>query len=204
MADDADGSTPAAADAEDAPTGADDTDAEDAYRGLFGAFRYAPGASDSLLFRTYAVVAALVGVAVCIIVGGGLIQLVAATAAERGGTGTLVRSFYLVVLLLVLAPLVAPVLFVARRHRRRTRVGERYDALMGLCGYLFLFSLYVGLVITVPPALQSTPTGPLAPVVAFLYALPQLAGLVPPVLAALLILLAHRRLGAKPSTGTGA
>ena len=57
---------------------------------------------------------------------------------------------------------------------------------------VFLASLYVGLVVAVPVANQEAVTGVLAPLIEVLYALPSLVGLVPPVLAAVLIWLAHR------------
>ncbi|MFB6154785.1 MAG: hypothetical protein ABEJ22_02750 [Haloferacaceae archaeon] len=169
----------------------------DEYRGVFGAFPYAFRASDSWLFRSYAVVSALAALLVTVLVASGLIVLFARTAQIRGGELTLSRSFYLVVGLFVVAPLVAPTLLVARRHRRTTAVHPRYDALLAASGYLFLAALYVGLVVTVPPAQQTTPTGALAPVVRALYGLPQAFGLVPPVAAAAVIALAHRVLRAR-------
>jgi hypothetical protein len=166
----------------------------DGYRGVFGAFPYALRASDSWLFRSYAVVSALAALLVTVLVGSGLVVLVAQTAQIRGGSLTLSRTFYVVVGLFVVAPLVAPTLLVARRHRRGSDVRPQYDAVLAASGYLFLLSLYVGLVVTVPPAQQTAPTGALAPVVRFLYDLPQLAGLVPPLVAAAVIALVHRAL----------
>jgi hypothetical protein len=87
---------------------------------------------------------------------------------------------------------------VARRHRQAQERGEAvsgpYDAALAAAGYLFVVALYVGLVVSVPPDQQAAPTGALAPLVAALYGLPQLAGLVPPLVAAVIILLCHRRL----------
>jgi hypothetical protein len=101
----------------------------------------------------------------------------------------------MVVGLFIVAPTLAPTLLVARRHRREGRGHRSYDAALALVGYLFLLSVYVGVVITVPPAQQTTPTGALAPLIAVLYGLPQLVGLVPPVVGALLIVAVHRALG---------
>jgi hypothetical protein len=163
-----------------------DADDERAYRGLPGAFPYAVRTSDSWAFRGYAAVAALVTVLVTLLLGTAL------TVGTAGGSLTLSRSFYVLVGLLVVIPVLAPVLLVARRHRR---VGSdvRYDRRLALAGFGFLVALYVGLVITVPPAQQTPPSGPLAPLIEVLYAVPPLAGLLPPLFAAALIALAHRR-----------
>ncbi|MFB6103314.1 MAG: hypothetical protein ABEJ73_12230 [Haloplanus sp.] len=163
----------------------------DDYGGALGAFPYAFGASGSLLFRSYVVLGGLLTAAVTLVFVAALIGVIADTTSGGGGTLTLSRSFFAVVGLFVIAPLVAPVLFVARHHRREGG-DDRYDAALAAAGYLFVVALYVGLVISVPPAQQTTPTGALAPVVAALYALPQRAGLGPPVAAALLIPLLHR------------
>ncbi len=164
----------------------------DSYGGVFGAFPYAFRTSGSLLFKSYAVVGALAALAWTALFALALVVLVAQTTVGRGGSLTLSRSFYVVVALFVVAPTVAPVLFVARAHRRGesgTR-SARYDAALATAGYLFLASLYVGLVMSVPPELQQ----PAGPVVGLLYSLPQAAGLVPPVAAALLIYAVHRRM----------
>jgi predicted neutral ceramidase superfamily lipid hydrolase len=164
----------------------------DGYRGLVGAFPYAARKSDSWLFRSYVGVSALVALTVALLVGFGLVVLIANTARFAGGSLTLSRSFYVVVGLLVVLPVVAPTLLVARRHRRGTARGRRTDALLALSGYVYVFTLYVGLVVTVPPGQQTPPTGALAPVIVFLYGLPQLAGLVPPLVGAGLLYLVSR------------
>jgi hypothetical protein len=166
----------------------------DGYRGVFGAFPYAFRQSRSLLFRSYVLVGALAALAVTVLFCAGLIVLVAQTAAIEGGSLTLSRAFYVVVGLLVVAPLLAPVLLVARRHRRSIGHDARYDLVLSIAGYLFIASLYVGLVITVPAEQQAAPSGVVAPVVEALYALPQLAGVVPPLVASGLIVVAHRLL----------
>jgi uncharacterized membrane protein YuzA (DUF378 family) len=166
----------------------------DGYRGVFGAFPYAFRQSRSLLFRSYVLVGALVAGAVTLLFGAGLVVLVAQTAAIEGGSLTLSRAFYIVVGLFVVAPLVAPVLFVARRHRRQEGDDVRYDLALSLAGYLFIASLYVGLVITVPADQQSAPPAVVAPLVETLYGLPQVAGVVPPVIGGGVILAVHRLL----------
>ncbi|WP_135536308.1 MULTISPECIES: hypothetical protein [Halostella] len=169
-----------------------DADEERTYGGLPGAFPYAFRSSDSRVFRSYAVVSALVTVGVTLLLGLALVVLIGNTVGGAGGSLTLSRSFYVLVGLLVVVPMVAPVLLVARRHRR-TRSETRYDRRLAAAGYLFLASLYAGLVITVPPSQQTPASGPLAPVVDAMYALPGMAGIVPPLVAALLIGLVHWR-----------
>jgi hypothetical protein len=167
----------------------------DDYGGVLGAFPYAFRATDSWLCRSYVLVGGLVTVAVSVLFIAAVIGIIAGTTGGRGGSLTLSRSFVAVVGLFVVVPLVAPVLFVARRHRRDDPADDRYDAALAATGYLFVGALYVGLVVSVPPNQQTTPTGALAPVVATLYALPGLAGLVPPLVAAALIPLCHRLVG---------
>jgi hypothetical protein len=86
----------------------------------------------------------------------------------------------------------APVLLVARRHRR-TGSSLAYDRALAAGGYLFLFSLYLALVVTAPPGLRDSPPAVLAPVVGVLYALPPAAGVVPPLVAIGVGYLLHRR-----------
>jgi hypothetical protein len=169
----------------------------DDYRGVVGAFPYAFRASDSLLFRSYVALGGLLAVAVSLLFVAAVVGVIAGTTGGRGGSLTLARSFFAVVGLFVVVPLVAPVLFVARRHRRRERdavTDTPYDATLAAAGYLFVLALYVGLVISIPPDQRTTPAGALAPLIELLYGLPQLAGLGPPLVAAVVILLCHRRL----------
>ncbi|GAB6860450.1 hypothetical protein ACFR97_09070 [Haloplanus litoreus] len=166
----------------------------DDYGGVVGAFPYAFRASSSWLFRSYAVVGGLLTVAVSLLFIAAVVVVIAGTTGGGGGSLTLSRSFFAVVGLFVVVPLVAPVLFVARRHRREGGSEGSYDAALAATGYLFVLSLYVGVVVSVPPAQQTTPTGTLAPLIAALYGLPQLAGLGPPLLAAAVELLCHRLL----------
>jgi ascorbate-specific PTS system EIIC-type component UlaA len=166
----------------------------DDYRGVVGAFPYAFRASDSRLFRSYVALGGLLTVAVSLLFISAVIGVIAGTTGGRGGSLTLSRSFVALVGLFVVVPLVAPVLFVARRHRRRDPADGTYDVALAAAGYLFVLALYVGLVISVPPSQQTPPTGALASLIDVLYALPQLAGVGPPLVAAAVILLCHRRL----------
>ncbi|MFB6304803.1 MAG: hypothetical protein ABEH47_06530 [Haloferacaceae archaeon] len=164
----------------------------DGYGGVVGAFPYALRTSDSWLFRSYAVVSALVGAVVAFLFAAGVVRLIAATSGVGGGTLTLSRAFFVVVGLAVVVPVVAPTLLVARRHRRGTSRDGRYDAALAAAGYAFLLSLYLGLLVASPAAFETVPDGPAAPLVAALYALPRAAGVVPPLLGAAGIALAHR------------
>lgn len=159
-----------------------------AYRGLPGAFPYAVRASDSWLFRAYAIGGGLLAAGVAVMFLFALVDVLASTSGAVGGTFTFVRAFFLVVALLVLAPIVAPVLLVARRHRR-TGNDRRYDAALAVAGFTFVASLAVGLVASVPPGLQQPGAGP---VVGALYAVPAAAALAFPVAGAAAIAVAHR------------
>lgn len=164
---------------------------EEAYAGLFGAIFYAPRASRSWLFKIYVIIGGLVALAVALVMTFALITLIAQTASIPGGTLTVSRAFYVVVGLFIVGPLLAPILLVARRHRTAGS-SKRYDAALALSGFVFLVSLYVGLLTSVPPSQQQPVSGVFALVIQWLYALPQVSGLVPPVLAALLIAVMHR------------
>lgn len=185
---DADGGT------HDADAGADaDAGTRDgAYRGLFGAFPYAFRASDSRLFRAYAVAGGLLALLLALGFGVALVVVLANTAGVGGGTFTFVRAFVLTVGLAVVFPVVAPVILAARRHRRG-RGSSRYDAALAASGVLFACSLYLAAVVSTPADRQETVTGTLAPVVGALYGLPRAAALAFPVAAAALMYLAHRR-----------
>lgn len=165
---------------------------ERTYAGLPGAFRYAFVQSDSRVFKLYAVVGALLALAITVFFALAMIVLVADTLDAAEGTLSLLRSFFVLVGLLVVLPIVAPILFVARRHRREIGDDAGYDRRLALTGFLFVFAVYVGLVVSTPPDQQAATDGVLGPVLEVLYALPSLAGLVPPIVAAILIYGAHR------------
>lgn len=151
------------------------------YRGLVGAYPYAFRQSGSWFFRSYVIVSALVGVFIGLLLLLGLVSWLAAPGGLAGQNALLG-----VIAILVLAPLVAPVLFVARRHRfddDRPRV----DRLFALVGYVFVFSIYLALLITDPN--PHSVGGPFQQVVTVLDRLPRLYGLLPPVIAAVGVLL---------------
>lgn len=162
------------------------------YSGVLGAFPYAFRASGSRLFRSYVVLGGLLALLVAVLFGVALVVLIARTAGVGGGTFTFARAFFVTVGFAVVAPLVAPVLLVARRHRR-TGSDPRYDAALAATGYLFVGSLYLAVVVSTPATQQEPVTGPLAPVVDALYGLPRLASVPILVGATALVALAHWR-----------
>jgi len=166
----------------------------DGYRGLIGAVPYAFRRSSSRLFKLYVVIGTLAAVGIAVVVLSGLVVLLGETAESPGGALTLSRSLYVLIGLFLAGPLLAPTLYVARRHRRSIEVSDRYDSMLAVTGFVFLFSLYVGLVITVQPVQQEVVTGVHAPIIGFLYALPQVAGVVPPTIAGIVIYIAHKTL----------
>lgn len=170
----------------------EDAPGEDSYAGLLGAFPYALMRSDSTLFKTYALLGGFLAVGITLLFTLSVVVLLGGTAAAAGGSFTFSRAFFIFVGFLVVAPLLAPVLFVARRHRRSSSSG-RYDATLAALGYLFLASLFVALVISTPGEQQEAVSGLFAPLVQLLYGLPRLAGVVPPLLVAALIWVAGRR-----------
>lgn len=186
---------------------------DEEYGGLVGAYPYAFRTSGSLLFRSYVVVGGLVAAFASLIFLTALPLWVAATV---GGpvTTTLSRAFLVLVALALVAPLVAPVLLVARHHRLSgfdhstgasgTSEGDapedgrqpdkRYDAALAASGYLFALSLYLGLLAAVPAGSREPPPAAVAPLVEFLYGLPPVGGVGPPLVAVLVMALVHRRL----------
>lgn len=171
----------------------------DGYRGVFGAIPYAFGRSDSYLFKSYAVVGTLVALFV------GLLFALAVVVSlgeggNRGGMLSFSRSFVLLVGVLLVGPLLAPTLFVARRHRRGTDGDRRYDAAMALGGYVFLLAVYLGAVASMPECFlldgetvcRPPPEGLAAPLVRGLYAIPQVAAPAFPLGGAAVIVAFHR------------
>jgi len=170
-----------------------DRSSEDAYGGIFGAVPYAVRSSDSWFFRSYVLVGGLAALALSILFALALVVLLGNTVGAGGSRFSFSRAFFIFVGLVVVAPLLAPVLFVAR-HNRRGNQDSRYDATLAGLGYLFLVTLYIGGIISTPVAQQDRPSGAVGQsLVDGLYSLPRLAGLVPPLLVALTMLLVARR-----------
>lgn len=117
------------------------TDADDGYRGVFGAFPYAFRATDSLLCKSYVALGGLAALLLTVLFGLALVTLFGATAEARF---SVVRAFYVLVGLGAVGPTIAPVLLVARSRRRGEARAPGYDAGLALAGYAFLASLYAG------------------------------------------------------------
>ncbi|WP_254823733.1 hypothetical protein [Haloglomus halophilum] len=184
----------ATADAGPATGAADDpTPDDDAYSGLFGAFPYAFRATDSRLCKLYVAVGGLLGGLLAVGFGFAFVVQVFNTLSGTGGTFTFSRALFLLVGLFVVGPVLAPVLLVARRHRR-TGGDTRYDSLLAVSGFLFLLSLYLFALGASSPGLRdpASAAGPFEPLVAALYALPSVAAFVFPLAAAAVIYGAHR------------
>ncbi|MFB6170738.1 MAG: hypothetical protein ABEJ06_06275 [Haloarculaceae archaeon] len=161
------------------------------YRGVLGAFPYAFRATDSRLCQSYVLFGGLLSVVVAL----GFLVSLAGVLANPGGGGSLV----VLLALLVVAPLVAPVLFVARRHRT-TGSSKTYDFLLALAGYVFVGTLYAGILASMPECFEtggetvcrSPPAGVLAPVVRALYGVPEHLSFLLPLAGAALVYLTHR------------
>ena len=172
----------------DAPTGDDRT-----YRGLPGTFPYAFRRSDSRLFRSYVFVGGLAALVLATSFVLALVYLIGGSFGARAGVFTFSRSFYVVVALSVIGPVLAPVLLVARRHRTGRDDGG-YDRALAASGYLFLLSIYLMLVVSAPAEFRDPAAeyGALEPAIRALYGLPPLSGLVAPLSAAVVVYLVHR------------
>ena len=150
------------------------------YRGVIGAFPYAFRQGDSLFFRLYVVV----GTLAALFLGGlftlALVVWIGQTTSSPSGSLTLSRTFIAVVGLFTAGPLLAPTLLVARKHRKGLSYHPRYDTIMAVLGYAFLVSLYLAAIISMPESFRPEPSGLTAPIVAVLYAIPQLGAIAPP------------------------
>ena len=162
----------------------------DSYRGVFGAIPYAIRNTESWAMRIYGVIGSLAAGFIAIVVTLGLVVWMGETAGVQSGTFLFSRSLYVIAGFAAVAPLLAPLLFVARRHRRGDPVKPGYDRWLAYGGFCFLGALYLGMVISAPAELRD-PTE--SAVVSALYSLPQIAGVVPPVVAALAVFLIHFR-----------
>lgn len=173
---------------------------DDAYGGVLGAFPYAFRTTESRLCRAYVVVGGFVAGLSTLVFVLAVLSLIGQTVGTPGGLLTSARAFYVLVGLLIVAPLLAPTLLVARRHRRGAG-DPRYDRALAASGFLFVISLYLGLVASMPPSFVldgETITRPAAdglfgPLVETLYAIPEPAAPVVPATAAVIMALAHRR-----------
>lgn len=177
--------------AESGPADSSPADTEGrTYGGLIGAFPYAFRQSDSRLFKSYVLAGGTVTLVVALIFTLSVMYIV----GETGASATLAfsRMFVALLGLLVVFPLLAPILLVARRHRRGIGSDPQYDRRMAASGYLFLFAMYVGLIPTVPAEYQGDSGGVFAPIVDYLYGLPSAVGLAFPIAVVVVMYLVHR------------
>lgn len=174
-------------------TGADaDASSGSTYRGLLGAFPYSFRTTESLLCKLYVGVGALLALVVLVLFLVGVVSAFKNTLGAVGGTFTFSRTFVFLVGTIVGVPVVAPILLVARRHRLGAG-SLAYDRAIAVTGFVYAASLYLALVISAPPGQREVPPAAIAPVVELLYALPQAAGIAPPLAAVLLMYGVHRR-----------
>lgn len=170
----------------------------DEYGGALGAVPYALRRSDSWLFRSYVLLGGLVALLVALLTLLGIVVLFGQTADFRGGSLTLSRSFFALVGLFAFVPLIAPMLLVARRHRREGSKPS-YDRWLAASGYLFILSLYGGVVASIPAEFEldgdvqtrQAPPDLLEPIVGALYAIPPEFSAVVPLAGAVVIAGVH-------------
>lgn len=184
-----------------APTPADeDEDGDgDGYSTALGAFPYAFVRTDSRLCKAYVVVGTLLAAVGTLVFLFAFVTLLGNISGTPAGILTFQPALYLLVWLFVVGPMVAPILLVARRHRRG--VGSTsYDRSLAGAGVVFLVSLYLGLVASIPESFvldgetvaRGEPSGLFGPVIAVLYAIPEQYAVVIPLVAALGVYLTHR------------
>lgn len=157
---------------------------------LVGSFRRAFADTDSLLLKSYVAVSLFFGGLLALLL---LLALPVWVFNTTGGSelATFSRAFLIVGGVLLLVALVAPVVSAGRRHARGT-ASTSADVSLALAGYLFILSLYVSLLISAPPDQRETPSALVATAVEFLYSLPSIYAVVPPLVAAALIAVVHR------------
>ena len=152
------------------------------YEGILGAFPYAFRASTSRLFKLYVLVSGVATTLIALFIVSALVVLIGRTASIQGGSLTLSRAFYVVLGLLIILPAVAPTLAIARRHRRGLTASKRLEAAVAVAGFIFLLSLYLGVVASMPATFSldsetvtrppASGTGEFEPLIAGLYAIP--------------------------------
>lgn len=173
----------------DAPTNAD-AETTESRSVVVGSFRRAFAETDSWLLKFYVLLSVVLGGLIAVLL---LLALPVWVFNTAGGSelATFSRAFLIVGGVLLLVVLVAPVVSAGRRHARGTAT-RRGDYLLAVSGYLFVLSLYVALLVSAPPDQRGTPPDAIAPAVEFLYSLPAVYAVAPPLLAAALVAVAHR------------
>jgi hypothetical protein len=199
------GSGSTAAESSDSGSGSTAAESSDSgsgstYAGVLTAFPYAFRESESRAFRVYAALSGLFTLLLAFYFAAAVTVAVSNTLGAAGGTFTFSRSFLVFVALAVVAPVVAPVLFVAREHRRG-RATPAFDARMAALGGVYALAVYAAAIISMPPEFtldgdtvtRPPPSGLLAPLIRVLYAMPPLSSVLPPAVVALAMYLLDRR-----------
>lgn len=165
------------------------------YSGAVTAFPYAFRISDSRAFKIYTVIGGLItlfGTAFFMLA---LVSLLGRISGTPAGILTFQPALYIIVWLCTIAPIAAPVLLVARQHRLE-RGNSSYDMWIAVAGFAFIVAIYLTAIITTPANRQpSINAGLFAPIIRFLYELPRMTGVVPPLLAAIGMVIVHRTRG---------
>lgn len=165
---------------------------ESSYSGAITAFPYAFRASDSRLCKLYVLLGGLLALGGTVLFGLGTVALLVSIAGVPAGVFTFQPALYLLVWLFTVAPIVAPILLVARRHRLHGGTVD-YDRWITLTGFLFVLALYCGALIAAPAGQRgAVSSGLFAPIIRSLYGLPREVGVIPPLLAVLAMIVVHR------------
>lgn len=165
------------------------------YSGAVTAFPYAFRTSDSRVFRIYAVVGGLIALFGTVFFILALVSLLGRISGTPAGILTFQPALYILVWLFTIAPIAAPVLLVARQHRLG-QGSNSYDTWIAVAGGAFIVGIYLAAIITTPVNRQPSINASLfAPIVRFLYGLPRMAGVIPPLLAAIGMAIVHRTRG---------
>lgn len=168
------------------------TSEEHSYSGAITAIPYAFRTSDSSAFKLYTVVGGLITLGGSLLFVLGIVALLGRISGTPAGVLTFLPALYILVWLFTVAPIAAPVLLVARQHRLE-RGDSSYDRSIALTGFVFIVALYLAAIISTPQGQQETvQSGLVAPLVQFLYGLPRSVGVVPPLLAAAVMVIVHR------------
>ncbi|MFB6253343.1 MAG: hypothetical protein ABEI06_01895 [Halobacteriaceae archaeon] len=165
---------------------------DDIYSGIVGMFPYAYRNSHSRIFKSYLIIGGIIIGLISLLMVFALISIIGATANVSGGTIALSRAFFILVGLTVIMPLLTPIIGVARHLRYRENTSIRFEQRLALGGFLYIFLLYIGLIISTPAVHQQTPPRIIEPLVTGLYSLPTILGIFPPLVGAIIILIFYR------------
>lgn len=148
------------------------------------------GPGRSWMLRLYAPVGSLVALFAVLLVALALPTWVA--QVERASATLLLGPGLLVLGGLGVAGGALAPLFAAARRLPEPGAHPGHERIYGTFGFGFVVAVYLGFVISAPPAHRSDPGGPVAPLVDWLYGLDAPFGLVPPA-AILLALVVYDR-----------